>query len=319
MTLPHERLDRDALAAHQGARLQELLRQVHGCNDFYTRKFEAAGISLSALNTLSFPADLGRLPQTTKREFIEDQAAYPPFGSALTYPLDRYTRFCQTSSTTGTPLRWIDTHESWQWMLECWKAVYRAARVEPGDRVFFPFSFGPFLGFWAGFEAGAQMGLHVIPGVLDLTHVRTGPVCVRQLGDWGANIWRVERVGDPADFSARHDSDFQHKHRNKRGMALDLKSKSGIHRLITALEERGFVRRLPHRARAIEIVRLPEETNWSGVRLVSGPTKRTRSNATSNSSAIICIRPVELPVPNSQQPVNNVARPSSPMASQEST
>jgi repressor LexA len=40
--------------------------------------------------------------------------------------------------------------------------------------------------------------------------------------------------------------------------ALDLRSKSGIHRLITALEERGFIRRLPHRARAIEIVRLPE-------------------------------------------------------------
>jgi repressor LexA len=40
--------------------------------------------------------------------------------------------------------------------------------------------------------------------------------------------------------------------------ALDLRSKSGIHRLITALEERGFIRRLPHRARAIEIMRLPE-------------------------------------------------------------
>jgi repressor LexA len=40
--------------------------------------------------------------------------------------------------------------------------------------------------------------------------------------------------------------------------ALDLRSKSGIHRLISALEERGFIRRLPHRARAIEIVKLPE-------------------------------------------------------------
>jgi repressor LexA len=40
--------------------------------------------------------------------------------------------------------------------------------------------------------------------------------------------------------------------------ALDLRSKSGIHRLITALEERGFVRRLPHRARALEIIKLPE-------------------------------------------------------------
>ena len=41
-------------------------------------------------------------------------------------------------------------------------------------------------------------------------------------------------------------------------VALDLKSKSGIHRLITALEERGFVRRLPHRARAMEIIKLPD-------------------------------------------------------------
>ena len=40
--------------------------------------------------------------------------------------------------------------------------------------------------------------------------------------------------------------------------ALDLKSKSGIHRLITALEERGFIRRLPHRARALEVIKLPE-------------------------------------------------------------
>jgi len=42
--------------------------------------------------------------------------------------------------------------------------------------------------------------------------------------------------------------------------ALGLKSKSGIHRLITALEERGFLRRLPHRARALEIIRLPDDT-----------------------------------------------------------
>lgn len=44
-------------------------------------------------------------------------------------------------------------------------------------------------------------------------------------------------------------------------VALDLRSKSGIHRLVTALEERGFIRRLPHRARALEIVRLPDALN----------------------------------------------------------
>ena len=44
--------------------------------------------------------------------------------------------------------------------------------------------------------------------------------------------------------------------------ALDLKSKSGIHRLITGLEERGFIRRLPHRARALEVLKLPENVSW---------------------------------------------------------
>jgi repressor LexA len=48
--------------------------------------------------------------------------------------------------------------------------------------------------------------------------------------------------------------------------ALGLKSKSGIHRLISGLEERGFIRRLPHRARALEVVRLPEDTALAGAR-----------------------------------------------------
>ena len=51
-------------------------------------------------------------------------------------------------------------------------------------------------------------------------------------------------------------------------VALELKSKSGIHRLITALEERGFIRRLPHRARALEILKLPES-------IEIGPGERT--------------------------------------------
>ncbi len=46
--------------------------------------------------------------------------------------------------------------------------------------------------------------------------------------------------------------------------ALDLRSKSGIHRLITALEERGFIRRLPNRARAIEVIKMPEQAASAG-------------------------------------------------------
>lgn len=55
--------------------------------------------------------------------------------------------------------------------------------------------------------------------------------------------------------------------------ALNLKSKSGIHRLITALEERQFIRRLPHRARALEILRLPEDLNPAPTRGVQSMAK----------------------------------------------
>jgi phenylacetate-CoA ligase len=157
---PEERFSRDELVARQADRLQGLLRAIHGRNRFYTRKLDAAGVHPEAVE---LPRDLNRLPMTTKRELVDDQDAEPPWGTALTEPLDRYTRYCQTSSTTGRPLRWIDTNESWQWVVDCWKAVYRAARVGPGDRIFFPFSFGPFLGFWSAFDAAPQIGAHAIP------------------------------------------------------------------------------------------------------------------------------------------------------------
>ena len=167
--LPEERLDRGALVARQGERLSGLLTAIHGRNRFYTRKLDEAGIRPGAL---TLPRDLAALPFTTKAELVADQEANPPWGTVLTEPIAHYTRYCQTSSTTGHPLKWIDTTESWQWALECWKAVYRGARVVPGDRVFFPFSFGPFLGFWAGFDAGWQMGLHCVPGGGMSSHVR---------------------------------------------------------------------------------------------------------------------------------------------------
>lgn len=156
-----ESLDRPSLEAHQARRLAQLLAAISGHNPFYTRKLQAAGISLTSIRSLT---DLGLLPLTTKVELVADQAEHPPFGTKLTEPIGNYTRYCQTSSTTGSPLRWLDTNESWQWVQECWKAVFRAARVGAGDRIFFPFSFGPFLGFWSAFEAGAQIGAHCIPG-----------------------------------------------------------------------------------------------------------------------------------------------------------
>ena len=53
------------------------------------------------------------------------------------------------------------------------------------------------------------------------------PAAAGVLSDWGADVIRIERPGNPEDFAARHDSDFQNKHRNKRGMALNLRSDEG--------------------------------------------------------------------------------------------
>jgi phenylacetate-CoA ligase len=163
------RIDRAALVEMQSSRLSRLVDEIYGHNPFYTRKLDAAGLHP---RSLVFPRDLTRLPLTTKQELIVDQQSAPPWGTNLTCPVERYTRYNQTSSTTGTPLRWLDTNESWQWMLECWKAVYDAAKVEAGDRIFFPFSFGPFLGFWTAFEAGCQIGAQCIPAGGMSTHAR---------------------------------------------------------------------------------------------------------------------------------------------------
>jgi len=204
---PVECLDRAALESLQGQRLERLLAQIYGRNPFYTRKLDDAGIAIAALR---FPRDLAKLPLTTKGELVADQAAHPPWGTALSEPIERYTRYCQTSSTTGSPLRWPDTNESWQWIVECWKAVYRAARVGPGDRIFFPFSFGPFLGFWSAFDAGSQIGALCVPGggmssqlrlrmieTLGATVVCCTPTYALRLADVAAEESRAGKGGAP--------------------------------------------------------------------------------------------------------------------------
>ncbi|QCO54986.1 transcriptional repressor LexA [Pseudorhodobacter turbinis] len=77
-------------------------------------------------------------------------------------------------------------------------------------------------------------------------------------------------------------------------VALDLRSKSGIHRLITALEERGFIRRLAHRARAIEIVKLPEAMERPGFspRVIEGD----RPEQPKGAMNVDTIHAIELPV-----------------------
>ncbi len=141
--------------------LRSLIAEVVPTNAFYGRKLASTGCSASPASIADFTA---RFPFTTKAELVADQAAHPPYGTGLTYPLARYTRCHQTSGTSGAPLRWLDTPESWEAMKDDWCEVFRAAGVTAADPVFFAFSFGPFLGFWLAFEAAQKIGCLCFPG-----------------------------------------------------------------------------------------------------------------------------------------------------------
>src|SRR5690242_14702216 len=129
--------------------------------------------------------DFERLPLTTKSELVADQASQPPFGTNLTYPLERYVRLHQTSGSSGdAPLRWLDTADSWEWWERIWaEHVYAAAGVTAADRVFFAFSFGPFVGFWSAFGGAQRLGALCISGGAMTSEQR-----VRNLLDVGATV-----------------------------------------------------------------------------------------------------------------------------------
>jgi len=147
--------ERHAVERIQAERLRALFAEILPGNRFLAAKLTLADLTAAALAS---PADLARLPFTTKAELLADQLAHPPYGTALTYPLPRYCRLHQTSGTSGKPLRWLDTADGWRWVLDCWEAIYQTIGLRLDDRLFFPYSFGPFLAFWAAFESGTRRG-----------------------------------------------------------------------------------------------------------------------------------------------------------------
>ncbi len=137
-------------------RLREMLAQVLETNAFYKQKFTNVGISHP--NDIQTIADYQKLPFTTKDELSNDQVSNPPYGTNLTFPLEEYTCLHQTSGTTGSPLRWLDTKASWDWWGKCWRDIYSAAGVTSADRFMIAFSFGPFIGFWSAYHGAQQLG-----------------------------------------------------------------------------------------------------------------------------------------------------------------
>jgi len=142
----------------QLSQINDLIHAILPANRFYAEKLGRPGIFTSLSD---FTA---RVPFTTKDELAADRETHPPYGRSHTFPLTGYHRFHQTSGTRGKPLIWLDDPDNWTWILDNWEWVWRGAGVKAGEIAFFPFSFGPFLGFWAGFEAATRMGVRAVPG-----------------------------------------------------------------------------------------------------------------------------------------------------------
>src|SRR5215831_5325414 len=131
---------RSAIEELQLRKLRTLFDAIIPANPFYARKL--AGCPLSA----DLRDYTRSIPLTTRHELVKDRLANPPYGTNLTFPLEAYVRCHQTSGSTTVPIRWLDTAESWDRIVDNWVEILDAASIKRKDRFFFAFSFGPFLG-----------------------------------------------------------------------------------------------------------------------------------------------------------------------------
>ena len=130
-------------------------------NAFYLRKLRigAGNVSKSWIRD-----NFDSFEFTSKLELQNSQSSYPPYGDFHYLNLAQYNRFHQTSGSSGKPLLFLDSKDGWEWLLNNWLKIFALAGIEKGDRLFFPFSFGPFLGFWTAFESACKAGCLSFPG-----------------------------------------------------------------------------------------------------------------------------------------------------------
>jgi len=147
---------REQLDAVKLQRLRGLIQTILPHNRFYAAKLARVAHELPTL------AALEHWPYTYKEELVEAAAAVGSPGN-LTWPPDRYVRFHQTSGTHGRPLPVFDTAEDWAWWMGCWESILDRGGVQPGDRVLVASSFGPYAGFWSGFDAVLTRRAMAIP------------------------------------------------------------------------------------------------------------------------------------------------------------
>ena len=149
-------MPRDELERYQLQRLNALLEQVLPSNSMYAPKFARLKRPVESL------AEFAEWPFTFKEELI-GPASSGGVANNLTWPRQRYSRFHQTSGTSGHPMVLLDTPDDWQWVLECWEYVLDGANITADDCALMAFSFGPHIGFWGAYEALTRRGALAIP------------------------------------------------------------------------------------------------------------------------------------------------------------
>jgi phenylacetate-CoA ligase len=112
-----------------------MLDEVWERNRFYIQKFRDAGLRPRQLRSIE---DLAAFPFTTRVELLADQTASPPLGTNLGCPISALSSICCSSGTSGAPILWGDTLESWQWIISCSQALYVLAGIQPTDRIQLP-------------------------------------------------------------------------------------------------------------------------------------------------------------------------------------
>jgi phenylacetate-CoA ligase len=154
-------LERKQIEDLQLRKLGSLLETILPANPFYAQKLAPVIARRAGSSLKEFTSSI---PFTTRHELVKDRLEHPPYGTGLTYPVEKYVRCHQTSGTTTVPIRWLDTSESWDHIVSNWNQIFAAAGVSANDRFFFAFSFGPFLGFWSALDAVVRFGCFCFPG-----------------------------------------------------------------------------------------------------------------------------------------------------------
>ncbi len=156
-----ETMPREKLVDIELKRFRELLRYAKDSSPFYRKKLH--GIEPGDIRTLE---DVARVPMTAKDELraAQEGKEIPLYGDLLAVSPERLSIYHQTSGTTGKPVYFPDTYESWQWVVEVWCYILYAAGFRPTDRVFLPFVYNVYIAFWQGHYAAEKLGCEVVPG-----------------------------------------------------------------------------------------------------------------------------------------------------------